>query len=79
MRKYVENLARALMNLPDQELSKTERRIIESMRGETPIAENFNEQFIRQTHSRRSHCPVDSDGNSGLSQYAVAESSSRKR
>ena len=45
MRKYFENLARALFGAEFHTLSEEQRRVIESIANEAPIAENPNEIF----------------------------------
>ncbi len=45
MKKYFENLAKALLNQSYTELSESEQKVIESIAENTPVAENANEIF----------------------------------
>lgn len=48
MKKYFENLARALMGMPYGDLSETEQNVIKSIANQEPIATNLNESFHGQ-------------------------------
>ncbi|MGY0216429.1 DUF1003 domain-containing protein [Endozoicomonadaceae bacterium StTr2] len=45
MKKYFENLAKALMNQPYSTLDASGQKIIESIATQTPVAENINDTF----------------------------------
>lgn len=45
MKKYFENLAKALLGQPFQELDPTEKRVIESIATGSSVAENTNDTF----------------------------------
>lgn len=48
MKKYFENLARALFGMKFGELNASEQQVIESIANHTPIATNANESFREQ-------------------------------
>ena len=48
MKKYFENLARALLGVKFGELSETEKHVIESIANQEPIATDINESFRDQ-------------------------------
>lgn len=48
MRKYIENLAKALMGVSYEELEKPEQKVISSIAEVEPIAANVNELFHEQ-------------------------------
>ncbi|GEA11967.1 DUF1003 domain-containing protein [Alteromonas sp. KUL49] len=48
MKKYFENLARALLGMKYGELSETEQHVIESIANSSPIATNVNKSFDEQ-------------------------------
>ena len=48
MTKYFENLAKALLGIPYNELSKTEQSVIESIAESETIVENVNLKFHEQ-------------------------------
>lgn len=45
IKKYFENLAKALLNQPYKELNDTEQRVIESIAEQTTVSENVNTTF----------------------------------
>lgn len=45
MKKYFENLAKALLNRPFNQLEDTEQKVIESIAAQSPLPENINEAF----------------------------------
>ena len=45
MKKYFENLAKALLNVSYKELEAADKRVIESIAEHTTVAENVNESF----------------------------------
>ena len=45
MKKYFENLAKALFGMQFTELDKTEQSVIESIANQSPIATNLNDSF----------------------------------
>ena len=45
MKKYFENLAKALLGQPYSELDAPEQRVIDSIAEHTTVAENVNESF----------------------------------
>lgn len=48
MKKYFENLARAMMGMPYGELGETEQHVIDKIANKQPIATNLNESFQDQ-------------------------------
>lgn len=49
MKRYFENLAKALLNEPFSELEPTEKKVIESIASNSSIAENVNHAFYENT------------------------------
>lgn len=49
MKKYFENLAKALLGQPYNELSKNEQEVIKSIAEGEPLAENVNISFHEQS------------------------------
>lgn len=45
MKKYIENLAKALLGQPYGDLSSGEKKVIASIAGNTSVSENINESF----------------------------------
>lgn len=45
MKKYFENLAKALFDLPFHKLESTQQKVIESIAQQSPLPENVNEVF----------------------------------
>lgn len=45
MKKYFENLAKALLNRPFNQLEDTEQKVIESIAAQSPLPEDINEAF----------------------------------
>ena len=45
MLKYIENLAKALLGVEYKELSDEEKKVLQSIVNEEPIAENVNELY----------------------------------
>ncbi|MDH5546238.1 MAG: DUF1003 domain-containing protein [Gammaproteobacteria bacterium] len=48
MLRYFENLARALLGMKYDELSKTEKKVIASIANSEPVAENINQRFVEE-------------------------------
>ena len=48
MKKYFENLAKALLGTPYKDLSDQEQKVIESIANEEPVVEDINKSFKEQ-------------------------------